>query len=68
MLNALKTVCEMLKLACVRYDAKQSAHTDELKKYKEEVMSLRKENATLEAEQVEAMRMITEMANYLDKH
>jgi len=68
MLVALKAVYKMLKATCDSYATKQSANIDELKKYKEEVVSLRKENTTLEAEQVEAMRMITEMANYLGKH
>tara|TARA_Y100000310_G_C20443372_1_gene697179 strand:+ start:486 stop:719 length:234 start_codon:yes stop_codon:yes gene_type:complete len=77
MLVALKAVYEMLKTACEAHTARKSAEKeafrkfaagDEGKKYKEEIATLKKENAELLAEQAKAIKMIEEMADYLEKH
>ena len=68
MLVALKAGYEMFKSACEAHSYRKTSDGGELAKLKEEVDRLQKENKALLAEQVEAMRMITEMANYLDKH
>ena len=68
MLVALKAVYEMLKNACEAHAARKSADGDEGKKYKGEIATLKKENAELLAEQAKAIKIIEEMADYLEKH
>ena len=68
MLVALKAVYEMLKNACEAHAARKSADGDEWKKYKEEIARLQKENKALLDEQAQAITLINEMADFLEKH
>ena len=68
MLATLKAVYEMLKNACEAHSYRKSADGEESKKYQEEIARLQKENKALLAEQDEAMKIIEEMADFLEKH
>ena len=68
MLVALKAVYEMFKSACEAHSYRKTSDGGELARLKEEVDRLQKENKALLAEQAQAIIMIEEMADYLEKH
>ena len=68
MLAALKAFYEMLKISVDKYAARKEINDDEVKKYKEEIATLKKENGKLVAEQTEAIAMIDDMTEYVKKN
>jgi len=68
MLAALKAFYEMLKISVDKYAARKETNGDEVKKYKEEIVALKKENEKLMAEQIEAIAMIDDMTEYVKKN